>query len=206
MGGLIVLEMAQQLRARGYAVPLVALLDTQFAYLPGIETAGERREYHVGRFREHGIRSAWKSAVDGAKQLLPAAARDAIRPIVRRSQGHPPAPGSTAAMQRVYALNYQAARHYRPNVYPGRLVFYLARDAVWSYRYDSLWGWRHLAGGGLEVDVVPGDHRTVLSGPTELAAKLRTRIAEITAGALTPHPPSAPQPAAAVAGASDGGS
>ena len=82
----------------------------------------------------------------------------------------------------------RATKHYRPQVYPGKIVVYLAKDAVWSSRYASLLGWRYLAGGGLDIAVIPGDHDCFLSAPAELAANLRARIDQILETSRMSHP------------------
>ena len=179
MGGLIALEMAQQLRATGHRVALLALLDTGFASVPGLDTAAQGIDYHLRRFREYGLRSALKSAYDGARHLLPETVRDRMRPTLRRLRRRDPGPEVPPIVRRIDACNFQAALKYHPQVYPGRIVFYVANEGEWSHRYDALWGWRHLAGGGLDITVVPGAHHSILSAPSELAANLRAKMDQI---------------------------
>ena len=172
--------------------------------LPGLDTAAQGIEYHRRRFREYGLRSALKSAYDGARHLLPETVRDTMRPIVRRLRRRDPGPDVPPIMRRIEECNFQAALHYRPQVYPGRVVFYLAKEGAWFYRYDALWGWRHLAGGGLDIEVVPGDHDSVLSAPSELAANLRAKMDQIIETSLMSHHAAVPHRERAVGGASEG--
>ena len=107
-------------------------------------------------------------------------------------------------MRRIEECNFQAALHYRPRAYPGRVVFYLANEGEWFYRYDALWGWRHLVEGGLDIEVVPGDHNSVLSAPSELAADLRAKMDQIIETSLMSQHPAASHLERAVGGASAG--
>ena len=204
MGGLIALEMAQRLRATGRRVALVALLDTGFVSVPGLDTAAQGIAYHRRRFREYGLRSALKSAYDGARHLIPETVRDRMRPALRRLRRRDPGPDVSAIMRRIEDCNFQAALKYRPRAYPGRIVFYLANEGEWCYRYDALWGWRHLAAGGLGIEVVPGDHDSVLSGPSELAADLRAKMDEIIETSLMSHDAAVSHLERVVGGASEG--
>jgi oxalate---CoA ligase len=163
MGGLIALEMAQQLRAAGRPVALLAMLDTRLnrvACLPGL-TPVQKAAFYLRRAGEYGLRSARTFAAQGGPR----------GPVVD--------PDAPSVMRRVEAVNFQAARRYRPRLYPRPVVLYLARRAVGSSRYATLRGWRYLTREGLDIHVVPGDHDTVLSAPREMAADLRTRMDRI---------------------------
>ncbi len=190
MGGIVALEMARQLHAAGRRVALLAMLDTRLnrlASLPGL-TTGQQIVFHVRHCGEAGLRLARNSAADGAKYLLPGTVADTRRSTLGRPDQRDPGPDVPAIMRRIEELNVRATKHYRPQVYPGKIVVYLAKDAVWSSRYASLLGWRYLAGGGLDIAVIPGDHDCFLSAPAELAANLRARIDQILETSRMSHP------------------
>jgi len=92
-----------------------------------------------------------------------------------------------------------ASLRYRPQAYPGRVVLYLANDGVWSDRFDTLWGWRHVAGPGLDVHVVPGDHYGVVYGPREVADDLRARMDQLIETSPISHRAAAFRPERTVA-------
>ena len=191
MGGIIALEMAQQLDAAGRRVALLAMLDTRLnrlAYLPGLTTV-QKIVFHARRVGEYSLRSARKRA--------------AYLTVARYRPRRDPGPEVPSFMRRVEALNVQATKHYHPHVYAGQVVFYLARDGVWSSRYASVWGWRYLASGGLDIEIVPGDHDRVLAAPRDMAANLRARIDGMLETGQMPSHAGLPHRGRAVGGASE---
>ena len=71
--------------------------------------------------------------------------------------------------------NRLVASTYRPTVYPGRLTIFRSANRNLLETADELLGWKRLAGGGIEVQDVTGDHLDMLSEPNArmLAEKLR---------------------------------
>ncbi|WP_431947423.1 non-ribosomal peptide synthetase [Micromonospora marina] len=65
-----------------------------------------------------------------------------------------------AARFRVFAVHTRLAYRYRPRPYPGRVVLFLAADR--EDRTATIEAWRAVAGGGLDVRVVAGDHYSIL--------------------------------------------
>jgi amino acid adenylation domain-containing protein len=57
----------------------------------------------------------------------------------------------------------RAAAHYRMEPYPGRLLVFRARDGAPGEPEDL--GWKEMAGGGLVVEAVPGDHHSLAQEP-----------------------------------------
>jgi thioesterase domain-containing protein len=60
------------------------------------------------------------------------------------------------------------------------VALFLAQDRPGGETADAAALWRPLAGGGLEVDTVPGDHFSLLREPAveALAAKLQEKLAQ----------------------------
>jgi len=73
-------------------------------------------------------------------------------------------------------VHYRSTFLYQPAGYPGQITLYLAADADWWVQDRVVSGWRHLAGGGLEVVEVPGEHDDLLATPVAVAAHMRAAL------------------------------
>lgn len=180
MGGLLALEMAQQLRAAGQRVELLCLLDPT---PPRRASAPPPREgdLTVGFARDlaglYGVR-------------LPADALDLA--------GEPPRDGLRRRMERwrsagllpsgltfddlwerfeVYRWNAASVYGYTPRAYGGPIALFAAQRPG-GKGADLPAAWRPLAAAALEVHHVPGDHYTLLRDPCvkALAHSLRSRL------------------------------
>jgi thioesterase domain-containing protein len=67
--------------------------------------------------------------------------------------------------RKVARAQYQALRNYRPRIYPGRLTLFRARMQPFFSLHDPEKGWGKLAAGGLDINVVPGNHLGMLQEP-----------------------------------------
>jgi thioesterase domain-containing protein len=183
MGGVVAFEMAQQLVRQGQKVGLLALLDTlrppKFGLTSYYFDLGKRIvvDRIVDRVIQHAKNIIRLSAADRMAYL-----RDKTKLALAAIQ---PALGATGAShsfpgQRplVHDLNVRAARRYRPTSYPGRVTQFLAAEHPVTTPNDARLAWRELAGGGLEVHVVPGDHSAMVREPNAqaLAEKLRIEL------------------------------
>ena len=52
-----------------------------------------------------------------------------------------------------------------PHVYPGRITVFRANERNLGRYPDPLLGWGELAGGGVAVYEVPGDHMSMVENP-----------------------------------------
>ena len=78
-------------------------------------------------------------------------------------------------LQRVRTANAIAERRYVPSHYPGRIhLFWCSELAIRAYQ-DTRMAWSEVAGEGLELHVVPGNHMSMVEEPNVhvLAATLR---------------------------------
>lgn len=166
-GGLLALEVAQQLTAAGQEVALLALIGTPFPYtfkpLPrlllriGQHARGlllgpleDRKRYIRGRL-ERRRRSAAVSAGMSSQAL--------------------------AARERVEAATMAAVRRYRPRYYPGQIDLFVTSD---EWRQAN--PWRRLAATVLEHGLTKFGRDELLLGSyaSELAAPLRERLRLLT--------------------------
>jgi surfactin family lipopeptide synthetase A len=182
LGGVIAFEMAQQLRAQGDQVERVILIDSHFPVFP--------KHYLAGAFRSRAV-----SVVDSylgdilalnAKQKFHYVAnhllngtlrvrRSAASLVHRFMRKDETATVLHAVLQRVKEANALAEASYVPQYYPGRLIqLWCSEMPTRSYK-DRRLAWSEVAGSGLEVHVIPGNHMTMIEEPhiAVLAEKLR---------------------------------
>jgi aspartate racemase len=79
--------------------------------------------------------------------------------------------------------NCDALSAYRPRVYPGPISLFLAKARPLFHAYPQRdMGWLRLAGGGLRVDVISGDHASLLDEPyvQQLAQLVHDRLVRHT--------------------------
>ncbi|SAL81604.1 peptide synthase/polyketide synthase [Caballeronia terrestris] len=166
MGGLVALEIAQQLRAAGEPVQLVCLLDTYvherclpwFAWL--------RHQYGYVCRQLRALRTmpfAERVAYVGMK--LDAGA-DRIRLRVGRTARRPEAnnAGLPPVLLRIREAMRLAMTIYRPRSYDGR-VLYVRAARLAEGRGDPLPLWQKVARGGLVVAEVDSDHVAMMFEP-----------------------------------------
>jgi thioesterase domain-containing protein len=135
-GGIAAFEMAQQLTAMGDTVSLLVMMDT---YAPGMHAKAMETDW---RF--------YQPVLKPLKRLI-------IQWHIRRRRPVP------AWLRPFYITDTydRAVRKYRPRPYPGRITVFKAEHA-WG---PPDLGWRELAGGGLDLATVPGDHYTMIHEP-----------------------------------------
>ena len=176
-GGVVALEMAQQLRAQGREVSLLALLDT---YAPVafrdnlIEKPALRRlPVHLHRMGKGGARGFFSYAAQKAREA-------------RTDTGShfPPEPGEAgflpAAMAAIKTASEAALRAYVPQPYAGRTMLLRATDLDPFENYDPRLWWGETFTGGLEIVDVPGPHLQMLRAPfvSTLAGRLAALLSE----------------------------
>jgi thioesterase domain-containing protein len=81
---------------------------------------------------------------------------------------------------KVYRSNNEAALAYRPRACSAPLALFRAAETMDEELTDTTYGWSQLAEGSLEIEVVTGNHFTMLEEPhvSLLAQKLRVRLAQ----------------------------
>lgn len=162
-GGLVALEIAQNLRANGEDVALLALFDTRPH--PRFMPLGFLLEHWKQRVHEHAAAAArlpLRKAVRyvlkrlyGVREPIRARYLDGFR---RQSIADPTLPEGLAS---VLDSANKALRGYRPRYYPGRITLFKAEktDAFWVRKAAF---WAGLAA-ELEIRTVSGDHRGIIT-------------------------------------------
>jgi acetoacetyl-CoA synthetase len=158
-GGLVALEMAQQLAASGDEVPLLVLLDTYPS------RAVWPLACHAEILGRQVFRALWALRRFGPVSLVREVARR-IRSLAGYLSASgvsvlPPPPlvaeGVSAASRRVHLASYNAGEAYRPSPYAGKVLFVQPREVPnLEPRTPSL-VWRKFLR-DLEIRRVPGSH------------------------------------------------
>ncbi|HEY9671674.1 MAG TPA: amino acid adenylation domain-containing protein [Waterburya sp.] len=205
-GGLVAFEMAQQLHSSGHQVALLAILDTLAPVSGNLPSVGDglkflfttasryiwsfffdyfhlittSNPYQGNKFnpifpninklvqwvRNH---ESWQSILGEAviANFLPQESRQRILSEL-----------NILPMSRVYQANSQATLNYTPQVYPNPITVLRTSTHSSTAQQDPTLGWSKLAGGGVDVQWVPGNHLTMLKKPyvQTLAEQLRVCI------------------------------
>jgi acyl-CoA synthetase (AMP-forming)/AMP-acid ligase II/thioesterase domain-containing protein len=198
-GGIVAFEMAQQLHAQGQKVALLVLFDAYFL-------SDLRYQPHPALFRSKIYR--WIQKVDlhlgnlllrtpkdqlsyilGMVGRIKTGVGRKLQEIIYKGYSHSEA-SLSRALQMVLKANRQALCSYVPQVYSGRITLFLCSEAPERSFYDSRLGWNDMAGEGLEVHVIPGNHETLFSEPhvRGLAEKLQVCLQKVRAtNCSVPH-------------------
>ncbi len=180
-GGIVAFEIAQQLRAQGQQVALLALIQASWpgrlptplrwmrslsrrirfeAHQLTLQPAGHRRRYVMRR--------AATILQDGWQAMRSRAAR------APEADGSPESP-IEQAIKRVETAIDDALTSYEPGVYPGRITLFRSPRVPAGFHGDPTMGWKPLAAGGVHIHEIPGDRPNVVDEPDVriLAKKLQ---------------------------------
>jgi amino acid adenylation domain-containing protein len=198
-GGLAAFEMAQQFRARGHEVALIALLDTGTPDYPKLlpETSKISAKFYSLTRRFQQQRDNLKS-LDGRGKIDYALAklakvklkyrrkiRDNYKKFVRKFYAS--VKGNGAVPKSYIQLEdqiWRAGQRYVPKVYPGDVTLFRATLQPLGIVPDATLGWENLVGGKLEIHEVPGHHGSIVAEPyvSVLAEKLKFCIEKAESG------------------------
>ncbi|PSR17800.1 amino acid adenylation protein [filamentous cyanobacterium CCP3] len=178
-GGEVAFEIAQQLVRQGETVALLALMDT---YGPEkISAKFERVSSHFANFFDRGLPYLLNRVQRRWVDVWQALSYCHNKLKLKLGQN------LTYEQQFLMVLeeNKTASKNYVYGIYPGKLTFFRATEEIYySQTYlDKGLGWRDLAGGGLEIHDVPGDHMSMLDEPhvQVLAQKLTSCLSKAQA-------------------------
>jgi amino acid adenylation domain-containing protein len=185
-GGMIAFEMAQQLHAEGEEIALLVLFDAQNPARPPqrytwVERVKLRFQYGSRLAPSEQIRY-FAHQVDGHLKKW----QERFKKIFKKMRYRMLNIDVDARVvpnefrQLHVLLSLERARDaYKPRAYPGRIALFRATtpDEYFRYTADYIadFGWTKLAGGGLEIHHIPGDHVSMFgeSNIGVMAEKLR---------------------------------
>ncbi len=174
-GGMVALEMAQQLKKQGQEVELLVLLDPA-RLQPPVSPSPSNSLANITQFRDEVSRHLRNLALLAPREKLNYVLQRAgwrivgiieeIKKKIKKticnfslSIGN-----SVPPILRMFyfsEVTNRAARKYVPQAYTGRVVLFKAKERP----YDPGADWSRLAAGGLEVHELPGGHLDVIRGP-----------------------------------------
>lgn len=178
LGGVIAFEMAQQLYARGYRQIEVLILDEE---APGFHPTNFHSVLNITRNLPHWFLHHVARRPPG--ELREATRRNAAKFVkrVKRTLGGEAVPSPEAyeaeladvldisqmpeTHRKVGAALYEALSNYTPHTYPGRLMLIRTRAQPLFSGFGADKGWKRLAAEGVEIKIVPGNHRNVYEEP-----------------------------------------
>jgi amino acid adenylation domain-containing protein len=156
MGGMVAFEMAQRLRAAGEEVALLALLDTPCAdQMPArpVDDAEFVDAVFAGR------------VALSREELAGLTAEEQLAHACAKARASDPSGGldlpEARRLFRVLQGNVAALFDYAPRPYPGRLLFFRARQRRPNDPPRPEIPWIELAEHGIEIVLAPGDHETM---------------------------------------------
>jgi acyl transferase domain-containing protein/thioesterase domain-containing protein/acyl carrier protein len=180
-GGVIAYEMAQQLNATGERASMVAMFDSPSpSQVPeGIENSVERMAYLLSGDASISFKPEEMRHLKPDEQLLHLLKKGGV---VNRMFSNIALP-QLQRFQQLVGINLQALRSYAPKAYPGRVIFFEARERDTFSVSSPHRGWLDLALGGMVVHEVPGNHITMNLSPhvDELAQRIAPYIVEAQA-------------------------
>lgn len=152
LGGLVTLEMAQQLIAEGEKVGLLAMLD---AY-PHVSRLSREQRIRLS------IRQTWRRVARRLHWL-------GVRPPYETTVEVSPSP----ALQRFRETSYRALERYQPRYYPGKINFVRAAIPT-DFPANPTAVWANLAQ-EFKLKTVPGDHLGIVTTHFESLASAISR-------------------------------
>lgn len=185
MGGIIALEMARILRAKGEEIALVALLDT-YNFTRALPTSrwldvAQRIKFHLGNFvslkpalMKSYLREKIRVARDGELANV-LNSRPKLKPHERETIGR-------SALRTIQATNDEAAERYQPKPYAGQVTLFNPRINYTKFPDDHM-GWDGVVLGGIDIVRLPMNPHAMLVEPSVefLAVKLAGKIEEAEA-------------------------
>jgi amino acid adenylation domain-containing protein len=182
-GGIIAFEMAQQLRANGDEVALLALFDTSHPRVRGRRyTLGERfamRRREISNLPPQDAFRYLFRRFCGMAKARTAKYRGELQKLSYKSER---SRGSAISYRyrhlHVQEIHSKALERYEPAPYFGRLTLFRAENMDTGYEYEERLGWNGSAAGGLEIVKFPGSHGGLFHGTSvrNVAAELSHRI------------------------------
>ncbi|SAK44630.1 acetoacetyl-CoA synthetase [Caballeronia pedi] len=172
-GGLVALEIAQQLFGAGEQTEFVCLLDTyvQERWLPWFAWLNFRRDYVSRLWKTFTKMKPRDRAGFVAAKFVAARNKLAMRlGRVPSAQAAPAAHPMPPVLRRLRDTCRAAMNNYRPRPYEGGRIVYVRAASREQDRGDPLPLWRNIARRGLTVAEVPGNHAGVIEEPGVYAA------------------------------------
>jgi thioesterase domain-containing protein/acyl carrier protein len=154
LGGVVALEMAQQLRSSGEDVPLVVLIDTHY---PAVCRSEESWEDRWRRYRYHLRHLASRAGLEYLAERTRIRSLRILRKVASVAGTAP------IAAPDVLHAQWLAGEAYRAKPYPGRVCLFRAESRSEFLHGGPSLGWNGVLS-DLTIEEIPGDHGTIYTG------------------------------------------
>jgi amino acid adenylation domain-containing protein len=183
LGGVIALEMAQQLTAQGQDVTELLLIDSIIPALSASVSESSQLDMLAGFTLHLGLSQERITAVQALLARLSWEEQWACLVREMKDAGILPADIDTTHLHqrfRVYQATVHAWLAYRPQTYQGSLTLLRASDRSGRDDSDPTMGWQKIGTGRLTVTDIPGDHYTLMRQPyvLSLAEQVQRSLAQ----------------------------
>jgi amino acid adenylation domain-containing protein len=159
IGGVVALEMAQQLVAQGQKVGLLVFLDTAVPTLPRELRYHVEGFFQISRISYHLRKLQSLSEGDRLTYIFNQASKVKEKLAEDSLSRH---------LKKVAKNHIKIIKHYRPRTYPGRITWLVTESFSPKAQHQE---WNHLAIGGLEIHQIPGTHNSYLGNNVETTAE-----------------------------------
>lgn len=163
-GGKVAFEMAQQLRAHGEEVGLLALLDSHRRGVRQTVPVSVWLKRHAERMSGLALREKVRYLGVRARNMGHLIGRVLRRPVFWMAFCWHRMSGRRLSPRFLHDTNVRASRNYRPKVFEGRTVLFCAELYAWAHP-DVHESWNELVKGGVEMRRVPGQHFNLIEEP-----------------------------------------
>jgi thioesterase domain-containing protein len=166
MGGVVAYEMAQQLRAEGEEVSLLALIDS---WAPAsVRALGEPDDLALMVLFAQDMGLSWQDLEVSLEQLAQLNPPDQLARVLELAIAAGVLPHDIDGAQitrfyHVFKTNVRAVMNYTPQPLHGRVTFLKAEDALAGPGPET--EWKDFALDGLDLHIVPGNHFTTIREP-----------------------------------------
>lgn len=178
LGAVVAFEAAQQLLAEGETVSRILFFDAVPPGYPKMAANGSKYRAEIFRIVRHlDWREAWSHA-DSMRRLLDQRVTGQLRRVGARFSL-----GSTVNAKMLRNRAAVALWQYTLRSCPVPLVHFIAADQpVSKVLDDPRYGWRDVAMAGIEFEIVPGDHDSMMSlaNAPELAKRIHSSIENLS--------------------------
>jgi thioesterase domain-containing protein len=186
LGGVVAFEMARQLLAQREHISLLALIDSA---APGVAShlKGEDELALLVRFSLN-LGLSWEQLNDAPEHLLRQGREEQLHWILDQARAARIVPPRTDLptlhkFLRVYEANVAAMYAYVPQTIEARVTLLRAQERIARDDGDWTMGWDKLTTKGVTVQVIPGNHFTMMREPQldVLAGRLNECMARASA-------------------------
>lgn len=183
-GALIAFEMATMFAEAGEEVPVLALLDsTNLAYYRHMPRP-EWLRFWATRLADRGGRYAYRIAhgqFDVILKSITYFVRKHVSLIIWRISRRRHARENPAVAGREsdkLTMSKGIARSYVPRTFSGRVIIFRPKARAPEYEHNASLGWKQVAGTGVDVHYISGDHLSFMRQPyvAEVARQLEVYL------------------------------